>query len=296
MGAQQPEPVDIRRMPLKRRTGWLRRHFDLRPRKSLGQNFLLDETAAGRIVEAAMKFSPREVMEIGAGLGALTVPLADADYQIIAFETDPTLARALRWLFADVPAVEIREEDFLQTDEQMGGERAVAVGNLPYYITSPILGKLLQSRPGFVALVVTVQYEVAQRLRAEPGTKQYGPLTLFCRYYAAQVSAICTLPPAAFWPQPEVKSMTLSLVARAEPPPQITEPVAFFAAVRGAFAHRRKTLRNSLRTADNLELTDEQTDAILAAAALDGQRRGETLDFDEFIRLGNALDMVTKQT
>ena len=242
-----------------------------------------------------MRCAPLEVVEIGAGLGALTVPLA-ADCQIAAFEIDPTLARALRWLFADVPRVQIREEDFLRTDEEMGGQRAVAVGNVPYHITSPILDKLLQNSPGFAGLVITVQYEVAQRLCAEPGTKQYGPLTLFCRYYAAEVTPVCTLPPGAFWPQPEVRSSTLSLTARPRPPEQISSPAAFFAAVRGAFAHRRKTLRNSLRAAENLGLTDERADAVLAAANLDGQRRGETLDFDEFIRLGNALDMMTKET
>lgn len=242
------------------------------------------------------RFSPQQVVEIGAGLGALTVPLAETNWQITAFEIDPTLAEALRWLFSDLPNVTIREEDFLEADYAAGGPQAVAVGNLPYYITSPLLGRLLERKPGFAALVITVQYEVAQRLRAEPGTKEYGPLTLFCRYYAAQANAICTLPAGAFWPQPGVESMILSLVARDRPPEQVTRPAAFFAAVRGAFAHRRKTLRNSLRNAKNLGLTDEQTDAILAAAHLDGQRRGETLDFDEFVALGNALDVVLEET
>ena len=286
----------MRQMPLRYRTKWLRRQFSLQPRKSLAQNFLIDERAAGRIVQAVLDVSPVQVVEIGAGLGALTVPLGEVGCPVTAFETDPELAEVLRWLFADVPLVQIREEDFLRAEDQIGSQGAVAVGNLPYHITSPILDKVLKSQPRFAAVVITVQYEVAQRLRAQPGTKAYGPLTLFCRYYAAQVRPVCTLPAAAFWPQPKVRSMTLTIVPRAGRPEQVIEPAAFFAAVRGAFAHRRKTLRNSLRTAATLGLRDEQTDAVLAAAELDGSQRGETLDFEEFVRLGDALHKVRKES
>ncbi len=252
----------------------------------------MDAGAASRVVGEVARSSPRYVVEIGAGLGALTVPLAETDCEITAYEIDVTLAAALRWLFSDLSNVTIREEDFLEADYVPAESGTIAVGNLPYYITSPILAKLLESRPGFAGLVITVQYEVAERLQAEPGTKEYGPLTLFCQYYAAQVSQVGILPAGAFWPQPAVDSMTLSIVARDQPPEQVTSPTTFFAAVRGGFAHRRKTLRNSLRGARDLGLTDRQADAILATAGLDGQRRGETLDFDEFVRLGNALHAV----
>ena len=284
-------------MPLGRRTHWLRRHFDFRPRKSLGQNFLMDGHVAARFVEAAAQSGPQRIIEIGPGLGALTLPLAEGDWDLVAFESDRQLCEVLRWLFSDLDQVQIHQGDFLAADlTGLSGPDTVVVGNLPYYITSPILEKVFETRPGFAALVITVQQEVAERLRAQPGTKQYGSLTIFCRYYAAQIETLATLPPQAFWPPPQVSSQALRLTLRPQPPDEVKSEAAFFAAVRGAFAHRRKTLRNSLKTATQLQLSSEQTDAVLAAAGIDGRRRGETLDFDEFVALGNALHHITAGT
>ncbi len=284
-------------MSLGRRTQWLKRHFNFRPRKSLGQNFLRDGNVAARLAPSAAQFAPPRVIEIGPGLGALTVPLADGDWDLVAFETDRKLCEALHWLFADLEQVAIRQADFLAADlTGLSGPDTVAIGNLPYYITSPILEKVFEMQPSFAALIITVQQEVAERIRAQPGTKQYGSLTIFCRYYAAQIERLATLPPQAFWPPPQVNSEALCFTLRPQSPDEVESEAAFFAAVRGAFAHRRKTLRNSLKTASLLDLSAEQVEAILAAAGIDGARRGETLDFAEFVILGNALHHLTAAT
>ncbi len=292
-----PTPDEVRQMPLSRRTQWLRRHFDFRPRKSLGQNFLRDGHVATHLAQAAAQFAPQRVIEIGPGLGALTVPLAESNWDLVAFESDRRLCEVLHWLFSDCEQVEIRQGDFLAADlTDLAGPDSVVVGNLPYYITTPILEKVFETHPGFAGLVITVQQEVAERIRAQPGTKQYGSLTIFCRYYAANIERLTTLPPQAFWPSPQVSSAALRLTLRAEPPDGIESETAFFAAVRGAFAHRRKTLRNSLKTATLLELSAEQVEALLTEAGIDGSRRGETLDFGEFVSLGNALHDIREGT
>ncbi len=277
-------------MPLGRRTRWLRRHFDFRPRKSFGQNFLMDGHVAARFVEAAAQSGPQRIIEIGPGLGALTLPLAEGDWDLVAFESDRQLCEVLRWLFSDLDQVQIHQGDFLAADlTGLSGPDTVVVGNLPYYITSPILEKVFETRPGFAALVITVQQEVAERLRAQPGTKQYGSLTIFCRYYAAQIETLATLPPQAFWPPPQVTSQVLRMTLRGAAPEGVESENAFFSTVRSAFAYRRKTLRNSLKTSQRLHLSVEQIDAALTDAGIDGRRRGETLDFDEFVVLGNAV-------
>jgi len=276
-------------MPLSRRTHWLRRHFDFRPRKSLGQNFLVDDLLAEQIVQAAERFNPQRIVEVGPGLGALTVPLAEQDREIIAFESDRQLCDILDWLVGDINCIQIHQADFLEADlSNLAGPDSVVVGNLPYYITSPILEKVFQTRPRFGAMVITVQQEVGERLQAKPGTKQYGSLTIFCRYYAAQIETLATLPPAAFWPPPQVTSQVVCMTLRTTPPAGVENENAFFAAVRSAFGYRRKTLRNSLKTSSRLDLSTEQIDVALAEAGIDGDRRGETLDFDEFVALANA--------
>lgn len=284
-------------MPLSPRTHWLRRHFDFRPRKSLGQNFLVDDLLAEQIVQAAEQFNPQRIVEVGPGLGALTLPLAARPWEIIAFETDRQLCNILDWLLRDVERVQIHQTDFLKADlTNLGGPDSVVIGNLPYYITSPILEKVFESRPRFGAMIITMQQEVGQRLQAKPGTKQYGSLTIFCRYYTAKIETLATLPPRAFWPPPQVTSQVLRMTLRDAAPEGVASENAFFTAVRSAFGYRRKTLRNSLKTSQRLDLTIEQIDAALAEAGIDGSRRGETLDFDEFIALGNAVYHLSEGT
>jgi len=275
-------------MSLAARTAWLLRQFGLRPRKARGQNFLIDEHHANRIVEAALRGNPQQVVEIGGGLGALTLPLAQSGVALTVYELDWRLAEALSWLTEHLDNVKIITEDVLEA-ELSGGDNVVAVGNLPYYATTPILECLFAARPPFAALVVTVQREVGERIQAKPGTKAYGPLTLWCQFYAESSELVGRLPATVFRPQSGVESIALRMGLRREPPAAVAHPASFFAGVRGALGHRRKTLANSLRSDRRLGLSGGQVAAILKVAELDGSRRGETLDFQEFARLGNAL-------
>jgi 16S rRNA (adenine1518-N6/adenine1519-N6)-dimethyltransferase len=297
----------------------------LRLKKSLGQSFLINGGKAQRIAEAAvetlegLRFSQpqgpaearplqrplRVIVEIGPGLGALTVPLAEAGARVVAFEIDERLREALEGVLREYPNATVVWGDFLHAEvgAAVGGEAYVAAGNLPYQITAPLLEKLFGD-PLCRALVITVQKEVATRLQAEPGGKDYGPLTLFCQYHVQKIETIVRLAPGDFLPPPQVESVALRMVKRTAPP--FVEPSAeqFRRAVRAAFAHRRKTLAAGLalaskhwssETLDLRGLAGETpaprglVEAALQAAGIDGGRRAETLSLEEFARLGQAL-------
>ncbi|MBP8955100.1 MAG: ribosomal RNA small subunit methyltransferase A [Armatimonadetes bacterium] len=276
------------RQSLTARTKDLCHRYDLRAVKSLGQNFLLDENLARKIANAALAFRPEALLEIGPGLGAITLPLAESGLPLEAWEKDPKLAAPLGELLADYSNVALHIGDFL--DAPIDVQRpTVAVGNLPYYITTPILERLLEARPAFVGIVVTVQKEVADRLRAAPGSEDYSSLTVYCRFFVERVETVASLPPSVFMPRPGVDSEAVALQPRREPPEGIQDASAFFRVVRAGFGYRRKTLRKALTTAGIAGLDRESVDGVLGAAGIDGQRRGETLDFGEFAALGNAL-------
>ena len=272
----------------------LSRH-GIRLRKSLGQNFLLDDALAQKLaaaaVEAARWREAEVLVEVGAGLGALTVPLAQSTMPVFAFEIDTRLAQPLREVVGAYDNIVLYHEDFLPADLHSitGGRPYVAAGNLPYQITSPLLEKIFAD-PLCRAGVFTVQKEFAQRLRAVPGTRDYSTLTLFCRYHVAEVERICSLPPQVFLPPPGVVSEGIRMIVRETPP--FTEPSqeVFMWAVRAAFGHRRKSLTAALGHGLKGELPREAITAALEAAGLDGSRRAETLDLDEFAALALALN------
>jgi len=280
------------------RTRELLRRHDLRLRKSLGQNFLLNAGKVERIAQAALETAEElgagTIVEIGPGLGALTAPLGQSGQRVVAFEIDERLQPALAEVLAPLPNVTVRWEDFLHADltDATAGQPYVAAGNLPYQITAPLLEKLFGDRL-CRALVITVQREVAQRLAAEPGGKDYGPLTLFCRYHVEHVDTIVKLSPGDFLPSPQVDSVALRLVKRTVPPFAEPNEAQFSRTVRGAFNHRRKSLLAGLALAPQLGVSRAQVTDALEAARLDGQRRAETLTMDEFARLGIALRQVT---
>lgn len=277
-------------MPLAARTRELVTRFALRPVKSLGQNFLTDDNIARKLAGAALELSPATIIEIGPGLGALTVPLARSGARIVGYEKDKKLEGPLRELLSAFPNVELHMADFLKADLTPHlGPDTIAVGNLPYYITSPILEKLLLTQPPLRAIIITVQREVAERLSASPATREYGSLTVFCAYYVRSIEQLARLSPGVFWPQPSVASSALRLIPRRGPPPGVASPPHFFAGLRAAFGYRRKTLRKALTTAPETGLDRTQAEAVLAAAGIQPQRRGDTLTFDEFVALGNAL-------
>jgi 16S rRNA (adenine1518-N6/adenine1519-N6)-dimethyltransferase len=289
--------MDSDERSLGARTRELLQRHDLRLKKSLGQNLLLNQGKAEQIALAALaaadELAAETIIEIGPGLGALTVPLGRSGKRVVAFEIDERLRPALTEVLGGLANVTVCWEDFLHADlaAVAQGQPYVAAGNLPYQITAPLLEKLFND-PLCRALVITVQKEVAQRLVAEPGAKEYGPLTLFCSYHAAGIETMVRLSPGDFLPAPKVDSVALKLVKRTVPP--FAEPGAaqFSRTVRAAFNHRRKSLLSGLALAPQLELTRGQVAAALQQAQLDGGRRAETLTMDELARLALALQQV----
>ena len=265
----------------------------LRPKKSLGQHFLCHPHQAQRIVSALELTGSETVVEIGAGLGALTVFLAPIAPKVLALERDPALARFLEAeLFPNTPQVQVLCQDvlgfdFLKLVREVKGP-AVLVGNLPYQITSPLLFKLLAEKAGWSRALLMVQQEVGQRLLANPGTKDYGVITVLLQYHFA-MTRLFSLGAPDFYPPPQVASVVLRLVPR-EPELQAADEALLARVVKAAFSHRRKTLNNTLAAqAPALGLTREAVLACLKDLDLDPTRRGETLSVPQFAALANCL-------
>ncbi len=271
----------------------LLQRLGLRPKKTLGQNFLVHPHQARRIVDALELGGDETVVEIGAGLGALTVYLAREARRVVALERDPALAEFLREeIFPEAPEVEVLCQDVLQFDflglsRELGRPLAV-VGNLPYQITSPLLFKLMAAKAAVSRAVLMMQQEVGARLLARPGTKDYGILSVLLTYHFAS-QRLFSLGPANFYPPPQVDSVVLRLTPAAVSPPA-QDPALLAQVVKAAFGQRRKTLNNTLtaRAAD-FGLSPEQLRAILTDLAIDPGRRGETLSLAEFVAVSNKM-------
>ena len=259
------------------------------PRKpSLGQNFLRDQTAVRRIIAALGDISQQTVVEIGPGQGAITGLLAAQQARILAVELDRELAPRLR-AFLGSDRVSVLEEDILQFDfaaaARTAGQRLLVVGNLPYYITSPILLKLAASHASLDRAVLMVQREVADRIVAVPGSRDYGLLSVTVQMYGP-VERLFTLPPGAFSPPPDVHST----VFRWRFAPRFAElnvvEASFFHFARKAFAQKRKTLANNLRAAGYDSAAIQNA---LANAAIPPQARAEELSLETLARLSQTL-------
>ena len=275
---------EVRELPLRARTDYLLRRFRLRPRKSLGQNFLVNEGAAQRLAQTAVA-AGLPMVEIGGGLGALTVPLVESGQPLKVVEIDAALAQVLGWLTGDLPHVEVILGDFLElAPERLWPEPAVAVGNLPYLSASAILQRLWEPRAANALSIAMMQREVADRLRATTGTKAYGPLSVLARAHLSEIAVLAQLGPGSFVPAPEVRATALKMLPCPDGPPDME---LLDLALRGAFSGRRKTLLNSLKMSKNWD--KETTEEVLRKAGLDGQRRGETLELAELLALGRAM-------
>ncbi|MFP3867497.1 MAG: 16S rRNA (adenine(1518)-N(6)/adenine(1519)-N(6))-dimethyltransferase RsmA [Desulfobacteraceae bacterium] len=274
------------------------RRLGLRPKKSLGQHFLLHPDQARRIVAALELQGPETVVEIGAGLGALTVLLADAAAQVMALEMDARLAQGLSSeVLADVANVKVITQDvlhfnFLELSQTINRPLPV-IGNLPYQITSPLLFKLIAEKPALDTMVFMVQQEVGQRLLAQPGTKDYGILSVLLQYHT-RIERLFALGPNNFYPPPKVDS----LVIRLRPDGgtvTANDEVLFAQVVKIAFSQRRKTLKNTLAAqAAELRSTPEQVLAVLEQLVIDPKRRAETLRVADFVRLSNAIHRLSE--
>lgn len=273
-------------------------------KKSFGQNFLIDGTVLDDIVEAAHggdeAFPGTKVaIEIGPGLGTLTQALAESGFRpVIAIEKDRHLLPLLADTLADYPDVHVVQGDALDVDLPallkglLSPEEAVQaslrlVANLPYYITTPLIMRVLEARWPLHSAVVMVQKEVARRIVATPGTKDYGALTVAVRYYS-QPALVRVVSPGCFLPNPGVDSAVVRLLMREDPFAPDVPRELFFRIVRAAFGQRRKTLTNALR-AEFTELSRDDVDRWFAMALIDGMRRGETLSSEEFAQLGRAF-------
>ena len=259
--------------------------FGLRMNKKLGQNFLIRHDVVADIADAAELDETTPVLEIGPGIGTLTQALAETGAPITAVELDDKLLPVLDKTLEHYDNVRIVHGDILRVDIEdiMGHQPFTVCANLPYYITTPIIMKLLEKKLPIKRIVVMVQKEVAERMVAVPGHKIYGALSVAVQYYT-EPEILFDIPPRAFMPAPEVTSAVVAMNVRDIPPVDVDEK-KFFAVVKSAFQQRRKTFQNTLKLTG---MTKDQIEQVLTMSQIDGKRRGETLSLDEFAAVANA--------
>jgi len=283
-GTARHEPFPDARVLLER--------YGLRAKKSFSQNFLISDRAFRAIVDATVRADDDWIVEIGAGLGTLTARLAERvpEGKIIALERDRDMIAVLRAELAGVDNVDIEEVDALRYDLRMAarwrGDKISVCGNLPYQIAAPLMFRVIEARAHVKHAVMMIQKEMAARIVAAPGGKDYGALGVMIRTYA-DVSVVAKVSAGSFVPPPKVDSTVVKLTPLADAAPRV--PIAderhYSAVVHAAFGQRRKTLRNALRAV----FDEAAVDAALSATGIDGIRRGETLDIAEFGGIAAAL-------
>ena len=271
--------------------------WNMRPKKSLGQNFLLNEALAQTIVERAKLASRDLVVEIGAGLGAITIPAARRVARVIAVEKDPQLLALLRTELAvqHLTNVELVNQDILRTNLrdyiQADQPRAVVLGNLPYNLSSQIVVHLIASRAVIDRALIMLQKEMAQRLAASPGGRDYGRLSVMLQYCAA-VEVVADAPARLFYPRPKVDSQVIQATFRRRLDTPAEDESLLVRVIKAGFSQRRKTLRNAL-SGNILKADRRRVEAWLEKAAIDPRRRAETLTVEEFVRLANLISWET---
>jgi 16S rRNA (adenine1518-N6/adenine1519-N6)-dimethyltransferase len=261
------------------------RELEFRPRKSRGQNFLVHERVIDAIVRLVDLSPQDEVIEIGPGLGFLTRRLIASGANVWAIEVDGVLVDWLkRSSLSEHPSFHLLHDDILTAplDELLPRHKIKLVGNLPYSISTPVLFRLFESREHFSSLVLMVQKEVAERIAAQPGSKSYGTLSVWCQVHG-RVTGKLPVSPEAFFPRPKVRSTVLKIELFPEPLAGADELPMLRGLVRAAFNQRRKTLSNAL--ASLIKRDRSEIDSFLQAQDIDPKRRGETLSVDEFIKL-----------
>lgn len=268
------------------------KRFDIKMSKKLGQNFLIKRGIVDEIVHAAELTVGEPVLEVGPGIGTLTQGLAQSGADVTAIELDRRLLEVLDTTLASYDNVRIIHGDVLKLDVPtiMNHKPFKVVANLPYYITTPIIMSLLESKLPIERLVVMVQKEVALRMIAKPGTKDYGALSVAVQYYT-EPDIVLDVPPKSFLPAPAVTSSVIRCVLRDKPPVDVIDEKLFFRVVKAGFAQRRKTFSNTMKTTG---LTRDRIEELLAKANIDGQRRGETFTLQEFADVANAWAALIK--
>ena len=267
--------------------------------KSLGQNFLIDDNIVDKIVAGAGIGPGDKIIEVGPGIGTLTREMASRAQNLMAVEIDKNLIPILEDTLGDYDNVKIVNEDIIKADirglidENLGGGPVKLVANLPYYITTPIIMRFLEENINVTDIVVMVQKEVAERMNAQPGGKDFGALSVAVQYYC-DTEIVAKVPRHLFVPQPNVDSIVIALRVRPERKYKVDDEDLYFKVVKAAFGQRRKTLLNSISSMGNL--SKDQVKEALEEAGIDPKRRGETLSLDEFAILSNVIGNKLKET
>lgn len=268
--------------------------YDFVFQKRFGQNFLVDTHVLEKIIQAAGLTKEDLVLEIGPGIGTMTQYLAENAGRVMAVEIDSNLIPILKETLKDYDNVTVINEDILKVDvaalaEQYNGGRPIkVVANLPYYITTPIIMGLFESQVPIDNITVMVQKEVAERMQAGPGTKNYGALSLAVQYYA-EPYIVANVPPNCFIPRPSVGSAVIRLTRHGKKPVEVKDEKLMFALIRASFNQRRKTLQNSLNNSAELPFSKEEIGEAIEKMGLSPSVRGEALTLEQFAKLADAL-------
>ena len=268
--------------------------YDFHFQKKYGQNFLIDTHVLEKIVRAAEITAEDFVLEIGPGIGTMTQYLCEKARRVVAVEVDRKLIPVLEETLSGYDNVAVLNEDVLKVDiaelaqEYNQGKPIKVVANLPYYITTPIIMGLFEAHVPLESITVMVQKEVAERMQAAPGTKEYGALSLAVQYYA-KAEVVANVPPNCFMPRPKVGSAVIRLTCHKDRPVTVSDEAFLFRVVRASFNQRRKTLVNGLGNDAALGVTKEQAVQALEKMGLQPDVRGERLSLQEFAQLSNLL-------
>ncbi len=262
--------------------------------KKFGQNFLIDSHVIDKIIDAAELDEDSTVVEIGPGIGTLTQYLAENAGNVVCIEIDKMLIPILKDTLSDYDNVTVINEDVLKVDfqqlvsEHAGGKKVNVVANLPYYITTPIIMGLLESHVPVRSITVMVQKEVAMRMQAGPGTKDYGALSLAVGYYA-DAEIVANVPPNCFMPRPNVGSAVIRLKLYDEAPVKVCDEKLMFKVIRAAFGQRRKTMANAVANSSELSYSKQDVYDALAKLGINENIRGEALNLEQFAAVTDAL-------
>lgn len=273
--------------------------YHIRPYKGRGQSFLIDPNILEKVVESAGLTGHETVLEIGAGIGVMTGMIARRAARVVALEIDRTLLQVLKDELAPLNNVEILQQDILTYEvsravppppEGSGsGSKITVIGNIPYHISSQILFRLIEYRRSIASMVLMFQREVAERITATPGTKDYGILSVIASIYT-RPSRVMVVPASCFYPSPKVESAVLRFTVRDRPAVALNDEGRFFQVVKKAFSMRRKTLMNNIKDSGLLPRDYEKNaESLFQEARIDGGRRAETLTVEEFGRLSNVI-------
>lgn len=267
--------------------------------KRYGQNFLIDTRVLNKIISSAKITKDDFVLEIGPGIGTMTQYLCEHAGAVAAVEIDKNLIPILQDTLSSYHNVEIIQDDILKVDmnrlvqEKNNGKPIKIVANLPYYITTPIIMELFESRIPMESLNVMVQKEVADRMQAGPGRKDYGALSLAVQYYA-KPEIVANVPPNCFIPRPKVGSAVICLSCHKKPPVQVIDERLLFSIIRASFNQRRKTLANGLHNSLEIQLTKEQIQACIEKLGVPAAVRGEALTLEQFAQLADMIASIIK--